>query len=108
MDAISRADPLEDVLAAERELAELIGAERQKAARWLEARKREIDAEAAAQRARLEEAARERDEQAKKDAAARAAALVEQARATAARMEALDDEHLRPIVLEHVAAGVLP
>jgi hypothetical protein len=51
------AGPLESLLAVERELAELIGSERRKAAQWLEERKREIDATAKAELARLAQTA---------------------------------------------------
>jgi len=100
-------DPLEDVLAVEREIAGLLGTERGKAAQWLEERKAEIDAAAQTELARIEQNARDGEEAAKRAAAAKAAAIVERAGSVAARIEALDDARLAPLVARHVAA-ILP
>ena len=104
MDATrAEAGPLESVLAVERELAELIGSERRKAAQWLEERKREIDETAKAELVRLQHDAQENEEAAKKAGAEHAAAIVEQSRTLAGRLETLDDDRLRPIVRKHLA-----
>ncbi|HEX6639979.1 MAG TPA: hypothetical protein VF215_02645 [Thermoanaerobaculia bacterium] len=105
--AIPRTDSsLDDVLAVERELAELMGAERRKAARWLEERRREIESTAKAELRRLEQSAREDEETAKKSAAEKAAVIVEQSGSIARRIEALDDARLGPIVRKHLACLV--
>jgi flagellar biosynthesis/type III secretory pathway protein FliH len=100
-------DPLEDVLTAEREIAELLGTERHKAALWLEERKREIDAAEQTELAAIEQDARAGEETARRAATGKAKAIVEQARALAARLEALDDARLVPVVGRHIAS-ILP
>lgn len=97
---------LDDVLDVERELAELMGAERQKAARWLAERRGEIDSAAKAEVERIERSAREDEETAKKAAAEKAGGIVEQSESVARRMEALDDARLAPIVRKHLACIV--
>lgn len=105
--AIPRTDSsLDDVLAVERELAELMGTERRKAARWLEERRREIDSAAKVERERLEHSAREDEDTATKSAAEKAAVIVEQSVSLARRIEALDDARLSPIVRKHLACLV--
>lgn len=105
--AIPRTDSsLDDVLGVERELAELMGAERRKAARWLEERKREIESAAKVERERLEHSAREDEENAKNTTAENAAVIVEQSVSIARRIDALDDARLAPIVRKHLGCLV--
>jgi hypothetical protein len=96
-------NPLEDVLTVEREIAELLGNERTKAAQWLEEQKRDIDAAAQTELAHIEQNAHGGEETARRAAAANAAAIVERARAFAARIDALEDARLAPLVLEHLS-----
>lgn len=105
--AIPPSGSLDDVLAVERELAELMAAERGKAARWLEERRGEIASAAKAEHARIEQSVREQEAAAGNAAAGEAAVLVEQSRALARRIEALDDTRLGPIVRKHLA-GIVP
>jgi hypothetical protein len=99
-------DLLEDILAVEREIAEMIGAEQSKAVRWLDESKQAIDRDARAELARLQEAAAQDEIAAKKVAAEQAAGLIEQSRSVARRIEALDDAQLRPIVSKHLTSIV--
>jgi len=101
--AISQSELLEDILALERETAETVGAERSKAARWLEETVRAIDSAAEAERARLNEVAAQDEASAEKSAAEKAAGIVEQAKSLATRIEGLDDARLRPIVSKQIA-----
>jgi hypothetical protein len=97
-------DLLEDILAVEREIAEMIGAEQSKAVRWLDESKQAIDREARAELARLHEVAVQDEIAAKKAAAEQAAGLIEQSKSLACRIEALADAQLRPIVSKHLAS----
>lgn len=100
-------DPLEDVLTVEREIADLLGTERGKAAIWLEERKREIDAAAQTELEHIEQKARDDEEVAKRAAAGKAAAIVERAESFVARIEALDDARLAPLVRKSIGS-ILP
>ena len=95
---------LEDVMAVEREIARLADAEHSEADRWLAATKRDIDKNADDERARvLAEASRD-DETAKMQASEKASPVVDDAKSVASRLDALDDDALRPFILKHLAS----
>lgn len=100
-------DPLEDVLTVEREIADLLGTARGKAALWLEEQKRNIDAAGRTELEHIEQDARDGEEAAKRAAAEKATVIVERAESFVARIEALDDARLAPLVRKHIGS-ILP
>lgn len=99
-------DPLQDILALERDIAVRLDAERTKAAHWLEQATREIDEAAQADAARLKASAAAEEAAAQAAAVEQAAAIVQQAHALAARAEQPGEDRLAPIVWKHLVAIV--
>jgi len=97
---------LEDVIAVEREIARLAEEEHSKADQWLADAKRDIDKNADDERSRLLEAAARDEERAKDAASGKAARIVEDAKNLSARLAALDDDSLRPLITKHIACLV--
>ena len=102
-DTMSPPQPLDHILAVERETAVLVEAERAKASKWLDETKRAIDEAGRAEIALLNDTTVQREAAAKATAAEKAAAIVDDANAFAARLAAVDDDRLRPIVWKHIA-----
>ena len=98
---------LAEILGVEQELRAELDAEREKASRWLEQQRREIDQAHAARVSQLQVEAGQRRELSLAAARESAASVVRDAEAAAAAQAAAGDEQLRPLVRRHLAA-ILP
>jgi hypothetical protein len=99
-------EPLDEILDLERRTADLLDAERAKAASWLDETRRGIEQQARSDEARLRASAAADDAAVKREAGEQAAAIVARAQSLARRARDLDDRRLKPIVWKHVAAIV--
>jgi vacuolar-type H+-ATPase subunit H len=98
---------LAEILDVEKGIRAELDAERDKAGRWLEGARREIERDHEAALARLQaEAGRRRDAllQAARD---EAAGVIQRAGQTASRQALVSDEQLRTVLRRHIA-GILP
>jgi hypothetical protein len=100
-------DILAKVLETEKEIADMVKAEREKTARWLEGEIRGIEAEKEAQGRRLEESLRVNVDAAREKAVKKASAMVEDAAELRRVLSELDDKVLKRIVEEHIGR-ILP
>ena len=100
-------DTLAEVLDIESEIKETLEAEKQRALRWLEQTKRQIQQATEDEVARLKQSAGQREALAKQAAADQAAEVERRAVALADRVDKLDDRRLRQLVWPHIA-GIAP
>ncbi len=98
-----RSTTLQEILDAEQEIEEKLGAERQEAKRWLERTKAELEHERQRAFARITDAAEQAKVVAARDAEARAAAIVQDAVELAAGLERMSDAELKRVVWRHMA-----
>ena len=99
-------DLLDEIFVVEQQSAAQLDAERSKAILWLEQTAKEIDRTSQTEIEQLKSRAEENEAAAKAAASKKAAGIVESAKALAARIDALKDETLRPIVRQHIACIV--
>jgi flagellar biosynthesis/type III secretory pathway protein FliH len=93
---------LQEILGVEKEIRQKLDAEREKASQWLEGARREVEAQHAADVARLEAAAVQRGEEAKLAAVQKADEAVRQAEAAARAVDDFTDDELRQAVVQHI------
>ena len=93
---------LQEILGVEKEIRQKLDAEREKASQWLEGARREVEAQHAADVARLEAAAVQRGEEAKLAAVQKADEAVRQAEAAARAVDDFTDDELRQAVVQRI------
>ena len=94
---------LAEILGVEKDIRAQLDAEHERASRWLEDARREIEQAHEARLAQLQAEMRQRREAALLAAQERALALVEHAEAVASRQALASDGDLRPLVRRHLA-----
>ena len=94
---------LQEILGVEREIRQRLDAERERARQWLEGARREIEAQHAADVARLEATRAKRSKEAEQAAVRNADQIVRQAEAAARAVDGLTDDELRAAVARHIA-----
>ncbi|HUJ14238.1 MAG TPA: hypothetical protein VL284_10665 [Thermoanaerobaculia bacterium] len=99
-------DLLDEIFVIEQQSAAQLEAERSKAIAWLEQTAKEIDRTSQTEMEQLRSRAQENEAAAKAAASKKAAGIVDSAKALAARIDALKDETLQPIVRKHIACIV--
>jgi hypothetical protein len=97
-------EPLEDIFAFEGEIADGLGAERSRAARWLEETKRAVDEVTQRDIARLKETIAQNESEAQEGATRKAAAIVAQTKSSCERLAHLDDGYLKSLICQRIAS----
>lgn len=93
---------LADILGVEREIRDKLDVEREKASKWLENARREIELSHLAETGRLGESGEQGDQEAKRAAADKAADIVRQAENAVREIDRHEDDDLRRLVRRHL------
>jgi vacuolar-type H+-ATPase subunit H len=95
-------DLLVRIIAAEKEIHKCLEDEKVEAREWLESVRRDAEEDFGRELAKIRESSSETVEVAKKEAEHRAALIISRAEAQARRIEAMDDDTLRRIIMKHL------
>lgn len=95
-------DLLVRIIAAEKEIKECLDDEKAKAREWLENVRKEAEEDFSREKARTTESLSEAVETAKKEAENKAAIMIKAAEEQAARMERLDDDTLKRVIVRQL------
>jgi hypothetical protein len=93
---------LADILGVEREIRDKLDVEREKASKWLENARREIEQSHLAGTGRLRESGEQGDQEAKRAAADKAADIVRQAENAVREIDRHEDDDLRRLLRRHL------
>jgi vacuolar-type H+-ATPase subunit H len=97
---------LQEILGVEKEIREQLDAERERASRWLEDARRQVQAEHEAGVARLQAGAGQREAAARQAARQKAEEVLGQAQAAANAVAHLTDDELRRALVRHIVCIV--
>lgn len=95
-------DLLVRIIAAEKEIQECLDDEKAKAREWLEAVRKEAEEDFHREEARISETSSEAVETAKKEAESKATIMMKAAGEKTARMERLDDDTLKRVIVRQL------
>lgn len=97
-------DTLKEILDAEKAIKDMLDAEQQKADTWFKQTKLEIEQATQSELARLKESVMQSEPAARKAAEDKAAEIIQRATSLAERLARIEEEHLKQIVHQHIAA----
>lgn len=100
-------DILSKVIGVEKEIHEKVDTENRKSKEWIDATKREIEAEVAREEEILKGSFIKAEENAVADARSEAVKVIENATQRAGRIAEISDETLRSVVMKYIT-GILP